>query len=54
MIKNTGKQLWNNGKQIQTKFKEVLGHSNMQLISGNMGEYGESIIGNGENMSKLK
>jgi hypothetical protein len=54
MIKSTRKRLWSDGKQIQTKSKEVLIHSNMQLISGNMGEHGESIIGNGENMSKLK
>jgi hypothetical protein len=54
MIKNIGKRLWNNGKQIQNKSTEVLRHSNMQLINGNMGEHGESIIGNGENMSKPK
>jgi hypothetical protein len=54
MIKNTGKRLWNDGKQIQTKSIEVLRHSNMQLISRNMGEHGESIIGNGESMSKPK
>jgi hypothetical protein len=54
MIKNTGKRLWNDGKQIQTKSTKVLRHSNMQLISGNMGEHGESIIGNGESMSNLK
>jgi hypothetical protein len=57
MIKNTGKRLWNNGKLIQTKSTEVLRHSNMQLISGNMGEQGESKSNkskHGENMSKLK
>jgi hypothetical protein len=42
MIKNTGKQIWNDGNQIQTKSTEVLRHSNMQLISGNMGEHGGS------------
>jgi hypothetical protein len=41
MVKNTGKLLWNDGKQIQTKSTEVLRHSNMQLNSGNMGEHGE-------------
>jgi hypothetical protein len=37
-----GKRLWNDGKQIKTKYLEVLKHSNMQLTSGNMGEYGGS------------
>jgi hypothetical protein len=42
MIKNMGKRLWDDGKQIQTKSTEVLKHSNMQLTSGNMGEHGGS------------
>jgi hypothetical protein len=42
MIKNTGKLLWNDGKQIQTKATEVLKHSNIQLTSGNIGEHGGS------------
>jgi hypothetical protein len=42
MIKNIGKQIWNDGKQIQTKSTTVLRHSNMQLISGNMVEHGRS------------
>jgi hypothetical protein len=40
--------------KFKTKSTEVLRNSNMQLTSGNMGEHGESIIGNGENMSKPK
>jgi hypothetical protein len=57
MIKNMGKRLWNDGKQIQTTSIEVLRHSNMQLSSKNMGEHGESKsnqIKHDENMSKLK
>jgi hypothetical protein len=42
MIKSMGKQIWNNGKQIQTKSTAVLRYSNMQLNSGNMGEQGGS------------
>ena len=47
MIKNTGKRLWNDGKQIQTKSTAALRYSNMQLNSGNKSEQGE-------NMSKQK
>jgi hypothetical protein len=38
MIKNTGKWLWTDGKQIQTKSTTALRYSNMQLNSGNKSE----------------
>jgi hypothetical protein len=47
MIKNTGKRIWNDGKQIQTKSIAALRYSNMQLNSGDKSEQGE-------NMSKQK
>jgi hypothetical protein len=34
MVKNTGKKIWNDGKQIQTKSTTALRHSNMQLNNG--------------------
>jgi hypothetical protein len=40
--------------KFKSKSTEVLRHSNMQLTSGNIGKHGESIIEDGENMSKQK
>jgi hypothetical protein len=42
MIKNSGRQRWNDGKQNQAKSTEALRYSNMQLNSGNKSEQGET------------
>jgi hypothetical protein len=47
MIKNSGKRIWNDGKQNQAKSTAALRYSNMQLNNGNKSE-------EDENMSRQK